>query len=321
MNRRSSAIFVRFSAPPPRADDDASPFDDPPPADRAPALERLLAGANAVRPVADWRRDAFQVIAPAAEPWSNPCAPALYRAFGPVAARAAYFASPVVYRATMTSVHLPHGGILRLASAEAAALAEDFGRVFGGADARLMADSSGGLYCVFDRAVGADTADPEDALGLAIGRFQATGADGARIAALMSEMEMWLFEHAVNRARVRRGEPAIGGLWLWGGGATLSRMPAIIGWTAGDDALFGALDPVLEFPRDGRPGVVAIAAQPGSDEWRDAEARWLRPAVEELCAGRLERLVLCAGRRRFDIDRRFRIRIWRRRRPWWGYFQ
>ncbi len=321
MNRSSSAIFVRFAAPAPASPDDPPPLDEPPQHERAPALEHLLAGADSVRAVADWRREAFQLIAPGVEPWLNPCAPALHRAFGPMAAGAAYFATPVEYRATMTSVHLPPGGILRLAPAQAAELVRDFNRVFDGGGVRLLADRGAALYCVFDRAVVADTVDPEEVQGLAIGRFQAAGPDAARIAALMSEMEMWLFEHAVNRERARRGERAIGGLWLWGGGATLSCMTAAAGWSAGEDALFGALDTLAQLPRDGRPGVVVIAAVPGSRAWRDAEALWLAPAVEELRAGSIERLILCARRRRFDVSRRWRLRPWRRRRPWWEYLR
>jgi len=313
MNRSSSTLFVRLSAPP-AADAAAAPR-------RAPLLERLLAGADAQGTVEDWRREAFAGIAAAGEAYPGPCAAALFRACGGVDAAAAFLATPVDYRPTMRGVQLAPEGVLRLQAAQASRLAQDFNRVFAGGGQRLAAAADGALFCLFEREVAASTHDPSEAQGLDIGAFQASGADGPQLRRLMSEMEMWLFEHAVNRERAQAGEAAIGGLWLWGGGAPRPRPPRLTGWAAGADVLFGALDRQTEFPRDGRSGVVVIDAPPGCAAWRGAEERWILPAVEALGAGTLGRIALCAGRRTAGVGAGHRLRFWRRRRPWWESFR
>jgi len=317
MNRSSSTLFVRLPAPPATAPaaDAAAPLC------RAPLFERLLAGADAHRTVLDWRREAFAGIAAGGEAYPGPCAAALYRACGAVDAAAAFLATPVEYRPTMSSVQLAPGGVLRLDGAQASQLAQDFNRIFAGGEQRLAASAEGALFCLFDRAVAASTHDPWEAQGLDIGAFQAAGADGPRLRRLMSEMEMWLFEHAVNRERARRGQAALGGLWLWGGCAPPPRPPRLTGWAAGADVLFGALDRQTEFPRDGRSGVVVLDAPPGSAAWRGAEERWILPAIEALGAGTLGRIAVSAGRRLAGIRAGHRLRFWRRRRPWWESFQ
>ena len=87
---------------------------------------------------------------------------------------------------------------------------------------------------------------------------------------------MWLFEHAVNRARSALN-CRINGLWFWGGGAPVAALPTIEGWIAGNDLFFSAFD----FPRDEtlQSGVIAAGCTPGSDEWRAVESRWLEPAA------------------------------------------
>src|ERR1700678_3686478 len=68
-------------------------------------------------------------------------------------------------------------------------------------------------------------------------------------------------------------------------------------------------------------GVVAAACAPGSESWQALESRWLRPAMMELRAGRIERLQLSAADRSFTLTARGLRRIWRRRKPWWESFE
>jgi len=133
----------------------------------------------------------------------------------------------------------------------------------------------------------------------------------------MSEIEMWLFEHAVNRARLAAALPAVSGLWLWGGGPALNSLPQVDGWTAGDDPFFNALAAPSDSPRGEASGVVVIAAEPGTPEWSRAGARWLERSAAELRAGRIARLELSAGDRCVSVAARGRWRFWRRSRPWW----
>ncbi len=282
-------------------------------------LERLLARADSSSEVRDWRADAFRVIAPQMTSMPGVGAAALYAERELVEAGSVFVATPLHYVADMSSVRLPSDGILTLRQSDAEALAVDFNRVWNDAGIRLFAGRRADLYCIVDRPLAAATCDPDDVLDRRIESYLPTGAGAPRLRQLMSEIEMWLFEHAVNRARIADAMLAVNGLWLWGGGPALRALPAVEGWTAGHDAFFSAFSgPPI---RSGAScGVVVIAAQPGSAEWPDVESRWLNPSLAGLRSGRIARLKLSAGNRCFSISTRWRRRFWRRNRPWWECF-
>ena len=308
-----STLYFRFSARAPNS-----------PA-RAPLLERLLARADGV-PVADWREEAFRVIAPAgaALPAVAAAALAAVTAAAPAAGGATgasvLVATPVHFEAGMSSVGLPPDGLLRLEPAELDALVADFNRVFAESGMRLMR-GGGGLLCLFDAPLRAETSPPEAAAGRDLWPFMPRGTDAARLRRHMTEIEMWLFEHAVNERRRALGAPAISGLWLWGAGATGLALPAVTGWTAGEDPLFMAFGRRAQFPAEPASGVVVVTESPGSPEWRAVEQRWLAPASAALRAGRLGRLKLSAADRGFELNARAHWRLWRRPRPWWELLQ
>jgi len=67
-----------------------------------------------------------------------------------------------------------------------------------------------------------------------------TGAGAARLRRLMSEIEMWLFEHAVNRSRIRMRQ--LRSTVCGCGEASGTDVVAAGGrWTAGDDPFFKRL--------------------------------------------------------------------------------
>ena len=284
---------------------------------RSALLEQLLARADAAKPVSDWRADAFRIMAPQAV--LPAVAPAALCADGG-AADAAWvcLATPVHYVAEMTSVRLSEDGILSMKPAAAAALAADFNRVWNGSGVRLLAGKSSSLYCIFDQLLNVTTRDPQDVLDRHIEEYLPAGADAPRLRQLMSELEMWLFEHGENSARGSSNLPRISGLWLWGGGAPLASLPRVQGWAAGDDVYFSALSAQRSETSDS--GVIVAAATPGSDEWHDIESRWLKPAAAQLRAGRLSRLEISAGDRCFSLTARAIRRFWRRSKPWWESF-
>jgi hypothetical protein len=313
-----ATVYIRFGA---RSLDDLQ---------RSPMLERLVARAARAAPVADWRAEAFAAIAPGA-PLPSVGA-ALLRAAGgaaPLPRSWVCVATPVHLSAGMSSVTLPRDGILCLRPGEAQALASDFNRVFGGAEVRLSvslpASAAAGaagtraaqLLCCFPQPRAVCTHDPEAAAGHDVFAFQPTGPAAPALRRLMSEMEMWLFEHAVNRARARDAEPPITGLWLWGGGSSDERVPAVRGFTAGADPLFAAFGDERQFPSAAGAGVVVAAEQPGSGGWSELEQRWLAPAAAALSAGQITCLKLSAAERCFSVGRRSRLRFWRRPQPWW----
>ena len=314
---------------------------------RSALLEQLLARADTWRPVSDWRAEAFQVIAPQAAVMpaiasAALCADAAAAAHAD-AAEAAWvcLATPVHYLAEMTTVRLSQDGILSMSPTDAETLALDFNRVWNGSGIRLTAGASARLYCLFDQSLHVTTRDPQDVLDQHIEEYLPSGADAPRLRRLMSEIEMWLFEHGANKARASSSLPHISGLWLWGGGAPLASLPTVQGWAAGDDVFFGAFGSMAEKSdsagksdrseksdngkksgngEKSNCGVVVSSQAPGSDGWQDVESRWLKSAVAQLRAGRLSQLQMSAGERCFTLTARARLRFWRRRKPWWEFF-
>ena len=286
---------------------------------RSSLLERLLAGADGAAAVVDWRNDAFRLIAPQSQCMPSLGAAALYASCGAVAAAWAFLATPVHYIVEISNVRMAPHGILSLGLADAELLARDFNRVWHDAGLCLKAGTRGELFCLADRPMPAATRDPENALDRHIENFLPSGADSAGPRRLMSEIEMWLFDHTVNRNRIAAGAPAVNGLWLWGGGAPLTSMPPVTGWAAGSDPFFGSFANEMA-PQEERPGVIVLAAEPGTEAWGEAETRWLAPAVDGLRSGRLSRLELSAGNRSFSVSARWSRRFWRRRHPWWEFY-
>jgi hypothetical protein len=304
-----SRIFIRLNGLP------------GPNAARAPLLERVLARAGWRDAAPDWREQAYQLLAPTASGMPGIAAAALCAELGPVDGGAAFVASPVHCEAGMVSVRLPADGLIRLERSEAAHLAQEFNRDFSDGAQRLIAAPSGRLYCVLAAPTAATTRDPLAVCGRDIGPLLPAGPDGARLRRLMSEIEMWLYEHALNRARVANGSLPITGLWLWGGGAPLATLPQLRGWTGGSDVLFGAWPALPEFPREPRPGVVVLDAEPGSEPWRGAQEAWLAPALRALRAGRIRQLQIGIGGQTHALRAGWSLRLWRRIRPWWEYLQ
>lgn len=297
---------------------------------RSRLLEGILARADAAREARDWRADAFRILAPQMSSVPGVGAAALCSQGdalvhgAPEQGGTVFMATPVHYVAEMSNVRLPADGVLSLERPEADKLAADFNRVWSDAGLRLVTGRRADLFCVMNAPLQATTRDPEEVLGRHIENYLPTGVGAPRLRQLMSEIEMWLFEHEMNRSRSADAAPVVNGLWLWGGGAALPSMPRIEGWTAGEDPFFAAwasgTGTGSRLPSQATSGVAVIAAQPGTAEWRDMELNWLQPSWRGLRAGRIERLELSAGRRAFSVSAASRWRFWRRRRPWWESF-
>lgn len=287
---------------------------------RAPLLERLLARAERRDEAGDWRARAFRLIAGEGMP-APPAASVALAACGGAGASGGwvYLATPVHLLAGTSRVSLEAAGVLDLDAAEADELAADFNRVLGGAHAhaRLVRGRGNLLLCLFDAPLRAITSAPEQAVGQDLWGHLARGADAPRLRSLSSEIEMWLFAHALNERRRARSAPTVSALWLWGGGPADAGFPALQGWTAGDDPLFASFASETRYPGAARCGVITVKDWPGTDAWRGAEERWLAPALADLKAGRLESLEVSAGSSCFSSSRRTARRFWRRPRPWW----
>jgi hypothetical protein len=289
---------------------------------RAPLLERLLARAEAPRHVIDWRADAFRALAPKVAEMPAVASAAARGVAVASSVHWALLASPLHFEAGLRDVVLPADGLLTLEPAEVEALAAGFNEIFATGGAQLVRGSDESLVCLFDAPIDVQTTDPENVIGRDVFEALPRGADAPRLRRLASEIEMWLFEHPVNAARRGRGTPLISSLWLWGGGVPGAALPAVEGWCAGSDPLFGAFPQESRYaPASGRaaarPGVVVIAHNPGTALWQRAEEAFIAPAVADLKARRLAAIELSAGERAFRLSARGLGRFWRSPRPWW----
>ncbi len=161
------------------------------------------------------------------------------------------------------------------------------------------------------------TRDPADVVGRHIEEYLPAGGGAPVLKQLMSEIEMWLFEHPVNGARAARGLHADHGPVAVGrrrGYRLRCRRSRVFA-----RATMCSSTPLRATQRPGG-GVIVMPDVPGSDAWHEAESLWLKPAVAQLRAGVISRLDLSAGARGFSVSARAILRFWRRRKPWWEWF-
>ncbi len=312
---------------------------------RLPMLERWLTAAAPAQPIDDWRADAQRWLLPDGVARLNAAslawAAAATMAAAPDAAAPdatapgtmVYLAQPLHTEATLSSIRLPARGLLQLAAAEAQLLAADFAALPGAAPAaggspRLMA-AGARLFFGFDGHIDAHCPDPASLVGFDLREFRPAGRDARRLAALCSEVEMWLFSHPLNQARQARDAPAITTLWPWGGGAILSAVPPLPFTVVGEDVMFGAWarratvsghSPLLQPAASARGGVLLICDEGISAAGFEA---LLAPHLGELQAAMragLGALHVSAGRRRCSVSRMPRRWFAPATRPWWELF-
>jgi hypothetical protein len=252
----------------------------------------------------------------------------------------AWFATPVHLLASLTSLHLDYRGLLRLPPGELQRLAQDFASVFGDSGFYLQPTGSG-LFILRSRsAIDARTTEPARAVAGELRAFQPVGADAGVLKRLNGELEMWLHSHPINDERARRGELPLSTLWLWGGGQPLQRQGDAASVSssnvifASDPYAVGlchlmdiACRPVPERLPDlsGFPGAqrVAVVTELASSlhanpSWTmfealaDVDQRYLVPALSELRQGTADSVVLVANDTQLRIERRDRLKFWRR---------
>jgi hypothetical protein len=167
--------------------------------------------------------------------------------------------------------------------------------------------------------------------------FLPTGPDGAFVRRLLTELQMSLHDHPVNRARERAGRLHVNSVWLWGGGTLDEPVSARVAATAGglpslssDDAVLrglwrlagadvaplpGPLDAVTSRVIATRAfeNVASVADAAGCVErLQNVDAEWLQPALAGLRSNAIERVRLAPGRGIWSLHRRGLMRWWRR---------
>ena len=252
-----------------------------------------------------------------------------------------WIAQPVHLITGLRSVHLDHAGLLQVDATTQSQLVESFTKDFAHSPFKLAALPSGSFLMSGSPAPDVKTYDPARYLGSAINGATPTGAGAASLQRLVAEMEMWLHEHPINRARAKVRQRSISTLWLWGGGVPLTQ--STMQPTQGEvkQALFGddpyldgliALDiakrakavdlaSLIDMNVDRAAAVVEAYRLPENNSIstplqaiEDIDRRWLTPAVEALRQKRIERLHIIANDRCVTISSQDRLKFWRRSR-------
>jgi hypothetical protein len=186
---------------------------------RLPLLEGLLARSRAAALPGDWRGwlaeryagESLRAATPAAIVAAAWCG----RALAGQASGQVWLATPVHYFAGLDSVHLHPAGLLRLDQRQQQQLVTDFARVFADSPWTLRAIGQRELL-LSGPAVAASGADPARFAGSDPSAGLPRGEGAGTLRGLGAEMEMWLYEHALNVERLGHGELPVTTLWLWG---------------------------------------------------------------------------------------------------------
>lgn len=142
--------------------------------------------------------------------------------------------------------------------------------------------------------------DLAEVTGRSLTEFMPVGAQQRWWRTRLTEMQMLLHDHAVNRARVARGLPIINGVWLWGSGKlpSLNKIwdqvwatdPFVLGlartMSAASNSLPARFDAgALQLPNTPRTLIVCdhltqTSAEDRSASWHRCCADWLAPLYE-----------------------------------------
>lgn len=314
-------------------------------APRLPGLERIARLGEVIALPQGWRPWIAQYLGLRALA-TEPAACVAARACPVTLSGAVWLATPVHCIAGHAGVHLEQRGLLKLPEATLAALAADFGAVFQDAGVQLEPLPSGGFLLSGPGLPGADAHSIEPARCVGVPMHGTLPLDRA-LQRLRAEIEIWLHEHPVNRERSARGELAVTGLWMWGGGASAlpnstaaadtTSIRALARAFARDpyvDGLWSAAGAGVVPPPPSRLAqmetveaehtiiVVALAdfvASQSAAGIGDAlialDGEWLLPATRLLARGAWRKLLLIANDRCITLARRDALKLWRRARP------
>jgi hypothetical protein len=196
----------------------------------------------------------------------------------------------------------------------ARALVADLNRHFADDDLRFDAVRPDAWFARRDAPTELVTTPPDAARGHRLIASSPRGRDAAIFKRWQNEIEMLVYGHPVNAAREARGAPLVSAVWLWGGGrrgdegalpvtrvvAAEGRLGDIArGIAAHGDGMSSPL------PRDGGARILddasvpsavthVLAVLPGTLDTLALDRDWLTPALAEVFARRVERVLLVA---------------------------
>ena len=86
-----------------------------------------------------------------------------------------------------------------------------------------------------------ETVPLPEVIGKDVRDFLPRGAESLRWHGLLNEIQMFLYNHAVNRTREERGDVPVNSLWLWGGGYAPSELSSPVEVVFADDEVSTAM--------------------------------------------------------------------------------
>ena len=278
---------------------------------KAPALARLIAAGGSPTIEQDGLVATACRVCGIAKQQDWPVAPWLARAAG-VDPGGAYWlcAEPARFIVGQSDVRL--GGLIGdLETADANSLVAMLNMHFAADGIRFVAPTPLRWFARVDQAPQITTRPPDAALGAPLFAYLAAGRDGAHWRRWQNELQMLLFEHAVNQKREGRGQASVDSVWFWGGGTLAQRDAAASGILFTDGGLVhdlargaGLQPQPLPAAFDALPDAAANVA------WLDAievdaaatqlsviDRAWFAPVVHALSASAIREVeLIIAGR-------------------------
>ena len=296
-----------------------------------PVLSRLLAASDSAAIENDGLLASACRICAIARQGDWPVAPSLARAAGIDPGRAYWLcAEPATMIVGKDDVRLS-GLVGDLARSDAEALVGALNAHFASDHVRFFAPTPAHWFVRVETAQQLSTRPPEAALGAPLFAFLPTGPDAPRWRRWQNEMQMLLFDHAVNRRRKQECLAPVNSIWLWGGGTDQARRAPSTAVFADQgsfrDLARGSGVAVAPVPTDlgGLPDAGTAAVWLGAIDAGDALARlaaidraWIAPVERALNAGRMREVeVIFGGRERAlrltarqpSFARRLRVRF------------
>ena len=296
----------------------------------APALARLIAAAPSPAIEEDGLVATACRYCGISKQQDWPVAPWLARAAG-LDTDGAYWlcAEPARFVVGQADVRLA-GLVGDLERPEADALIATLNAHFADDGIRFFAPGPARWFARVEHAPRLVTFPPEAALGAPLVPYLGAGPDAARWRRWQSEMQMLLFEHAVNRSRQQSGRAAVDSVWLWGGGTLVPREAPAVRIFADAGLIYdlsrsaGLVPAPLPVALDAVPSAVAqvfwldaIGVDAAATRLAALDRAWLAPAERALHAGTIREVELViAGRARalgFRLPRPALIQRWRSR--------
>ena len=225
---------------------------------------------------------------------------------------------------------------------EAAQLCASLNAHFAEAGLRFVAPHPQRWYLQLDAAPDMATHLLAQVAGRNVHAYLPQGPDALRWHGVFNEIQMLLFEHAVNQAREARGELPINSVWLWGGGCAAGPLARPFARMYGDSGLAGAFAQAAGIPCEPLPDDVARCVEDSDGDvlivweglrcalqhgdlhaWRDELQRFEQccaaPLLGALRAGRIAQLTLdtlqAGASHRFMLTRSAAWKLWRRAKP------